>query len=38
MIRETEPDWLCRGATALRVWALAHVTVTGGPHLPGVAS
>jgi hypothetical protein len=35
MIREMEPDWLCRGVAARRVWVSAHVSVTGGPHLPG---
>jgi hypothetical protein len=35
MIREMEPDWLYRGAAARRVWAPSHVSVTGGPHLPG---
>jgi hypothetical protein len=35
MICETEPDWLYRGAAARRVWAPAHVSVTGGPQLLG---
>jgi hypothetical protein len=34
MIYETEPDWLYRGAATRRVWAPAHVLVTGGPLLP----
>jgi hypothetical protein len=38
MIRETEPDWLYMGAAGQRVWAPAHVSVIGGPHLLGVAS
>jgi hypothetical protein len=35
MIREMEPDWLCRGAAARRVWVPTHVSMIGGPHLQG---
>jgi hypothetical protein len=35
MIREMELDWLCREVAARKVWVPTHVSVTGGPHLPG---